>query len=162
MGADNNARLESSLVADLWTNWGRNQTCAAEAVDHPADEAEVAAVVKAAAAAGQTVKAVGSGHSFTDVACTYGRRLELDRYGEVLSVDRERLRVTVQAGCTIRSLNRRLAQLGWALPNLCDIDYQTISSAISTATHGTGVKLGGLATQVVALELVTGDGSVLR
>src|SRR4051794_33742137 len=109
MGADNNARLASLLVMDVWTNWGRNQTCAAEAVDHPGEEGESAAVVKAAAAAGQTVKAVGSGHSFTDIACTYGRRLELDRYGEVLSVDRDRLRVTVQAGCTIRTLNRRLA-----------------------------------------------------
>src|SRR5437763_53725 len=162
MGADNNPRLGSVLVTELWTNWGRNQSCAAEAVDHPADEGEIAAVVKAAAAAGQTVKAVGSGHSFTDIACTYGRRLVLDRYGEVLSIDRERLQVTVQAGCTIRSLNRRLAELGWALPNLGDIEYQTIPGAAATATHGTGIKLGGLATQVVGLELVTGDGSVLR
>jgi L-gulono-1,4-lactone dehydrogenase len=52
--------------------------------------------------------------------------------------------------------------LNWALPNLGDIEYQTISGAISTATHGTGVRLGGLATQVAGLELVTGDGSVLR
>jgi len=85
-------------VSELWTNWGRNQTCAADAVDHPADELELVAAVKAAGAAGQTVKAVGSGHSFTDIACTYGRRLVLDRYGEILSVDRERLQVTVQAG----------------------------------------------------------------
>src|SRR5437588_17160 len=162
MAADNNPGLGSALVTELWTNWGRNQTCAAEAVDHPADEAEVAAAVKAAGAAGQTVKAVGSGHSFTDIACTHGRRLELDRYGEIVSVDRERRQITVQAGCTIRTLNRRLAELGWALPNLGDIEYQTISGAVSTATHGTGIKLGGLATQIVGLELVTGDGSVLR
>ena len=118
--------------------------------------------MKAAAAAGQTVKAVGSGHSFTDIACTYGRRLELDRYNRILSVDRDRLQVTVQAGVSIQQLNRRLAELGWALPNLGDIEYQTISGAVSTATHGTGLRLGGLATQVVGLELVTGDGSVLR
>src|SRR3954466_10669459 len=162
MAADNNPRLGSVLVTAVWTNWGRNQTCAAEAVAHPADESDLVGAVKAAAAAGQTVKAVGSGHSFTDIACTYGRRLVLDRYGEVLSVDRERLQITVQAGCTIRTLNRRLAELGWALPNLGDIEYQTISGAVSTATHGTGIKLGGLATQVVGLDLVTGDGSVLR
>src|SRR5438067_2778193 len=162
MGADNNARLASALVTQPWTNWGRNQTCAAEAVDHPADEGELAAAVKAAAAAGQTVKAVGSGHSFTDAACTYGRRLELDRYGGVLSVDRERRQVTVQAGCTSGTLNLRLAELGWALPNPGDIESQTISGAASTSTHGTGIKLGGLATQIVGLELVTGDGSVLR
>src|SRR5205085_10835676 len=140
-GADNNARLASALVTQPWTNWGRNQTCAAEAVDHPADEGELAASVKAAAAAGQTVKAVGSGHSFTDIACTYGRRVVLDRYGEVLSVDRERLQVTVQAGCTIRSLNRRLAELGCALPNLVDIEYQPMSDPVSTPTHVTCVKL---------------------
>src|SRR5207302_10109006 len=156
------ALMAASASSTLWENWGGNQQCAAEAVDHPADEAELCASVKAAAAAGQPVKAVGSGHSFTDIACTYGRRLVLDRYSEILSVDRERLRVTVQSGCTIRTLNRRLAELNWALPNLGDIEYQTISGAISTATHGTGVRLGGLATQVVGLELVTGDGSVLR
>src|SRR5205807_8656645 len=50
-GAENNPRLASLLVVDVWTNWGRNQTCAAEAVDHPADEGELAAAVKAAAAA---------------------------------------------------------------------------------------------------------------
>ena len=145
-----------------WTNWGRNQQCAAEVVDRPHEEADITASIKAAAAAGQTVKAVGSGHSFTDIACTYGRRLVLDRYDQVVSVDRERLQVTVQAGCTIRVLNRRLAELGWALPNLGDIEYQTISGAVSTATHGTGVRLGGLATQIAGLELVTGDGSVVR
>src|SRR4051794_9760127 len=162
MGADNNPRLGFVLMSEVWTNSGRNQTCAAEAVDHPADELELVGAVKAAASAGQRVKAVGSGHSFTDIACTYGRRMVLDNYGEILSVDRERLQVTVQSGCTIQTLNRRLAELGWALPNLGDIEYQTISGAISTATHGTGIKLGGLATQVVGLELVTGDGSVLR
>jgi len=130
--------------------------------DHPRDEVEIAASIKAAAAAGQTVKAVGSGHSFTDIACTEGRRLVLDRCSEIVSVDSARLQVTVQAGCTIRSLNRRLSELGWALPNLGDIEYQTISGAVSTATHGTGIRLGGLATQIVGLELVTGDGSVVR
>ena len=118
-----------------WRNWGGNQECAAEAVDHPVDEAELVASVKAAAAAGQTVKAVGSGHSFTDIACTYGRRLELDGYNQILSVDRDRLQVTVQAGVTIQQLNRRLAELGWALPNLGDIEYQTISGAVSTASQ---------------------------
>ena len=154
--------MTTSAPSTLWENWGGNQQCAAETVDHPADEAEISASVKAAAAGGQTVKAVGSGHSFTDIACTYGRRLVLDRYDQVLSVDRDRRRVTVQSGITIGQLNRTLAELGWALPNLGDIDYQTISGAISTGTHGTGLRLGGIATQVVGLELVTGDGSVVR
>src|SRR5437764_884339 len=116
----------------------------------------------AEAGAAHTMWACGPGQSACCLACTSGRGLVVDRYGEIRSVARERLQVTVQAGCTIRTLNRRLAALGWALPNLGDIEYQTISGAVSTSTHGTGIKLGGLATQVVGLELVTGDGSVLR
>jgi L-gulonolactone oxidase len=67
----------------------------------------------------------------------------------------------VQSGITIAQLNKQLASHGLAMPNLGDIAYQTISGAISTATHGTGIKLGGIATQVTALSLVTGDGSII-
>src|SRR5690606_37005418 len=55
-----------------------------------------------------------------------------------------------------------LAAHGLALPNLGDIDAQTIAGALATGTHGTGAASGGLATQVVGLTLVTGTGEVLR
>jgi L-gulonolactone oxidase len=145
-----------------WRNWGRNQSCAPAAVDRPAGEGEIVAVVKRAAAAGQTVKVVGSGHSFTDIACTNGRLVRLDRHDNILDADQQAMTVRVQAGMTIARLNEELAVLGLALPNLGDIAYQTISGAISTATHGTGAELGNIATQVVALELVTADGSTVR
>ena len=69
--------------------------------------------------------------------------------------------VTVRSGTTIRELNAALDSLGLALPNLGDIDAQTIAGAISTGTHGTGAGIGGLATFVEALELVLVDGSVV-
>jgi L-gulonolactone oxidase len=144
-----------------WANWAGNQQCAPAAVEHPASEDELAHVVKRAAADGRTVKAVGAGHSFTDIACTNGVQLQLDRYGEVLEVDRATGRVTVQAGITLGRLNDLLWDMGLALPNLGDIAYQSVAGAISTSTHGTGLRLGGLATQVVGLRVVTGDGSVL-
>ena len=145
-----------------WSNWAGNQRCAPSVIEHPRDEHELATVVKAASAASQTVKAIGTGHSFTDIGCTDGRMVVLDRYDRVLRVDDQALTVTVQSGITIRALNRALARRGLAMPNLGDIAYQTISGAIATATHGTGSSLGGIATQVIGLELVTGDGSVVR
>jgi FAD-linked oxidoreductase len=151
----------STSASDPWRNWAGNQHCRPAAVERPQTEVELARVVKDAAAAGRTVKAVGSGHSFTDVACTSGVQVVLDRYDRVLSVDREAGTVTVQAGVTLARLNEALAARGLALPNLGDIAYQTVAGAISTSTHGTGVRLGGLATQVVGLQLVVGDGSVL-
>jgi FAD-linked oxidoreductase len=144
-----------------WRNWARNQQCAPEVVEHPSSDAELASLVKTAGSAGHTVKVIGAGHSFTDIACTSGYQLQLDRYGRVLSHDRESGRVTVQSGITLGALNRVLDDRGLALPNLGDIAYQTVAGAISTATHGTGVKLGGLATQVVGLDLVTADGSIV-
>jgi FAD/FMN-containing dehydrogenase len=56
---------------------------------------------------------------------------------------------------------RRTGGLGLALANLGDIDAQTLAGALSTGTHGTGARLGGLATQVEALDLVLAGGSLV-
>jgi L-gulonolactone oxidase len=142
-----------------WSNWAGNQRCAPASVERPTSDAELTAVVKRAAADGRRVKPVGAGHSFTDIAVTDGVQVRLDGFDRVLGLDREAKRITVQSGISIAALNERLAAAGLAMPNMGDIAYQSISGAISTSTHGTGIKLGGIATQVVALELVTGDGS---
>jgi len=126
-------------------NWARNQQCTPAAREEPRSVLEVAEAVRRARVAGQTVKVVGSGHSFTDVACTEGRMMWIDLLDRVLDVDRDAGTVTVEAGITIRALNRELAERGLALANLGDIDRQTIAGATSTGTHGTGARLGGTA-----------------
>ena len=88
--------------------------------------------------------------------------LRVDGLRGVLHVDRERMRVRVAAGTPLHQLNPALQALGLALPNLGDIDRQTISGAIATGTHGTGVRLQGIAAAVCGLTLVLADGSVLR
>jgi L-gulono-1,4-lactone dehydrogenase len=147
---------------DVWRNWARNQACTPAAWETPRSLLEVVEALGRARAAGQTVKVAGSGHSFTDAACTDGRLLCLDLLDRVLAVDPEARTITVEAGITIRQLNRELAERGLALANLGDIDRQTISGALSTGTHGTGARLGGLATFVRGLELVTADGELVR
>jgi L-gulono-1,4-lactone dehydrogenase len=144
-----------------WSNWGGNQVASPQSVQHPRDVEEVAALVKRAATDGRRVKAVGSGHSFTAVAVTDGVHVDLDRMTGVLSADSETGLVTVQAGIPLHRLNAELAARGLAMTNLGDIDQQTIAGATSTSTHGTGIKLGGLATQIRGLELVLADGSVV-
>ena len=144
----------------MWTNWAGNQRCAPETIVRPSGTDELAAVVADAAARGRPVKVVGSGHSFTDVACTSGTLVRLDRHQRLLALDRDTGRVTVEAGMTLATLNRTLALYGLALPNLGDIEYQTVAGALATGTHGTGSRLGCLATAVIGIDLVTGDGSV--
>lgn len=144
-----------------WHNWAGNQHAEPRAIEHPRDAEEVSLLVKRAAGEGRRVKAVGSGHSFTPTALTDGSLLVLDRMSGVISSDMSTGHVTIAAGTPLHRLNAILAQLGLAMSNLGDIDRQTISGATSTGTHGTGSRLGGLATQIRGLELVVGDGSIV-
>jgi len=141
-------------------NWAGNQRCVPTQVHQPRFTDDVAAIVKAAAAAGERVKVIGGAHSFTDTAMTDGHLLSLDLMNQILSVNGTD--VTVQAGIRLRDLNDQLFERGLAMPNLGDINVQSIAGATSTATHGTGLAYGNLATTIVGLEIVTGDGTILR
>jgi L-gulonolactone oxidase len=144
-----------------WHNWAGNQRCSPAVVERPRDVEEVSAAVKRAADAGRTVRVTGSGHSFTDAVLTDGTLVDLGSLTGAVEVDAATGMVTVPAGMRLHDLNRLLWDAGLAMSNLGDIDVQTVAGAISTGTHGTGQDLGGLATQVRALEVVTADGAVV-
>lgn len=141
-------------------NWARNQQCEPDAVERPNDTAEVAALVMSAAASNRPVKVIGAGHSFTAAAMTDGVLVSLGRLGDVVDITGDR--VTVQAGIELRDLSRLLDEHGLAMPNLGDINVQSLAGATATATHGTGRGLGNLATTIEAIELVDGRGEVHR
>ncbi len=143
-----------------WRNWAGDQVTDPARVRSPADAGEVAAAVEAAAADGLRVRMVGSGHSFTGAALTDGVLLRPERLTGLLAVDTAGCTATVRAGTRLREVSRLLAGHGLALENLGDVDVQTVAGALGTGTHGTGAGYGGLATQVLALELVLADGSV--
>jgi L-gulono-1,4-lactone dehydrogenase len=145
-----------------WSNWAGNQRADPVRVDRPASVEAVAATVKTAVADGWTVKPVGAGHSFTACALPVGAiQLDMSGLSGLLSVDTSARRVTVGAGMRLRELNAVLAAHGLAMPNLGDIDVQTVAGAISTGTHGTGAGYGCLSTFVSGLTLVTGAGEIL-
>ncbi|HXE46489.1 MAG TPA: D-arabinono-1,4-lactone oxidase [Conexibacter sp.] len=144
-----------------WRNWAGDQTCAPHAIERPGSVAELVAALERAAAADERVRVAGSGHSFTDAACTEGRVLSLARMDRVLDVDRASGLVRVEGGIAIHALSEALAAHGLAFENLGDIDVQTIAGAISTATHGTGARLRNISAQVEAVELVLADGSTV-
>lgn len=156
------ARVTPGGKGRRWTNWGGTYRCAPVRIHTPAGEDEIVAIVREAAARGERVKVIGTGHSFTDIGCTDGHLIRLDRYRKVLGVDPERGTVTAQAGITIVDLSAALAPFGLAMENIGDVGYQTISGAISTATHGTGETLRNLSSQVAGLRMVLADGSILE
>ena len=144
-----------------WRNWGGNVRATPAQVVHVGSVEGVVDAVRQAADDGLVVRVAGAGHSFTPLVATDGLLLHLDRLSGVLAVDRDRRRVRVLAGTPLHVLNPALQALGLALPNLGDIDRQTISGAIATGTHGTGTRRQGIAAAVSGLTLVLADGSRL-
>src|SRR3954463_10194818 len=145
----------------MWSNWAGDQRCEPAAVERPAGVGEVAGAVERAVAAGRGVRVAGSGHSFTAAVLTDGALLSLDRMGALLDADPSSGLVRVEAGIRLHALSRALAEHGLAMPNLGDIDEQSVAGAISTATHGTGAQLPNVSAQVRALRLVTARGTVV-
>ncbi|MGA0566605.1 D-arabinono-1,4-lactone oxidase [Rathayibacter sp. KR2-224] len=145
----------------VWRNWGRSEKIRPARVERPKDAAAVQRSVVAAAERGLHVKPVGAGHSFSGIAVSPGVQLDLHELSGVIRVDEASGRVTLGAGTNLYRLPALLEPYGLALENMGDIDRQTIAGATSTGTHGTGGRFGGLATQIVGVTLVTGDGSLL-
>lgn len=141
-----------------WSNWAGNVTDSA-AVLSPRTQDELVEMVHSSAAAGRRIRPVGSGHSFTPIAQAGDTRLSLRHLSGIVAADRATGRVRVLAGTPLRVLNRALDLLGLAMPNLGDIDAQTLAGATSTGTHGTGATLPGLSAGIVGLRLVTPDGA---
>ncbi|WEX88360.1 FAD-binding protein [Sinorhizobium garamanticum] len=144
-----------------WRNWVGNQSCIVRHKGAPDSEAALAEMVREATALGLNVRCAGSGHSFTPVVATSGLLLTLSGMQGVVNIDQARKRVSVRAGTTINQLGKVLKSSGLSLINQGDIDSQALAGALTTGTHGTGAKLGNMASQIVGMRLIQPDGSIL-
>jgi L-gulonolactone oxidase len=147
-------------VPKEWRNWAGDQRCRPVRIERPGDRGELIEAVKRATDAGLAVRAAGSGHSFTDVACTDGVMLDLDGLNRVLDVDKDSGLVRFEAGTGLRTLNETIWGYGLALENLGDIDKQSVAGAVATATHGTGARFRNLSSLIESVEVVLADGTL--
>jgi FAD/FMN-containing dehydrogenase len=145
-----------------WTNWVGNQSCTPAEIVAPVSEAEVAAAVASAAERGLPVRAAGAGHSFTPVVATDGLLLDLRGLAGIRSVDPESRRVVVGPATTIGEFGEPLWAAGLSLVNQGDIVAQQIAGAVSTATHGSGLRLGSFSAGVRRLRIATASGEVVE
>lgn len=138
-------------------NWAGNHTYSAPVIAHPSSVEELQELV----AGSERIRALGSRHSFNDIADTPGTMAVLDRLDEGISIDARNLTVTASGGTRYGTLAAELQRHGFALHNLASLPHISIAGAVATATHGSGDTNGNLATAVAALEIVTADGSIL-
>jgi FAD/FMN-containing dehydrogenase len=151
-----------------WRNHTGNQAVEPLRIYKPGTLAELQEIVATAVRDGVTVRAVGSGHSWSDVALTNGYLIETHRLARPLDVDclrrdwgTEPLQ-RVEAGIRLRELNQVLAKQRRGLIQMGGYDAQTVAGVISTSTHGSGIELGPLPDFVRSLDIVAGDARVHR
>ncbi|MFE6645393.1 FAD-binding protein [Nocardioides sp. NPDC057772] len=106
------------------------------------------------------LRALGSRHSFTDLADTPGVLVSLDALESAPSLAGDVVRVP--GGMRYGELAAWLEERGRALPNLASLPHISVAGAVATGTHGSGVGNGSLATSVTALEIVDGRGDLVR
>jgi xylitol oxidase len=137
-------------------NWAGNYFYRAAQIHQPERVEQVQELV----ARSLRIRALGTRHSFNDIADSPGDLISLERFDKVVELDRERLTVTVEAGIRYGQLARWLHGEGYALHNLASLPHISVAGACATATHGSGDRHGNLATAVSAMEVVTGGGEV--
>jgi alditol oxidase len=138
------------------TNWAETYTYQAKAIRQPKTVPELQEIIQNAT----RVKALGSCHSFNDIADTTDTHISLEHFTDIV-ISEEGKTVTVGAGVTYATLAAHLHTNGFALHNLASLPHISVAGAVATGTHGSGVGNGNLATAVVGLEMVVGSGEVI-
>jgi hypothetical protein len=167
------AGCPSGPRAAVWHNDIWSRCIDPDLVSSPASLDEIVGLVRDAEKSGRRIRAVGSGHSFSDIAVVDGYLVRMDRLKRVLPLDpatlQERHRapgapplVSVEAGITVREINAALDTKRLALRNMGGWDAQTAAGVISTATHGSGLDYGSSSSFVRSLVMVTAGGRVLQ
>ena len=138
-------------------NWSGSYTYGARVV-HPRSVEELQTLV----ATQDRIRALGTRHSFTDVADSDGVLASLESLPPEVMVDERRRSASVSGGTTFHTLAQELHRQGWALATMASLPHISVAGAVATGTHGSGRTVGSLASLVSALELVGADGEVRR
>jgi FAD-linked oxidoreductase len=149
--------MNSEAAMHTWSNWSGYVKASPRRIARPADEMELAQAIRTEPG---TVRIVGSGHSFTPLVATDGTILDLGAFSGLVSHNNAAMTATVGAATPLGRLTQLLHEAGQGLPNMGDIDRQTIGGALGTATHGSGLGLGAYHTQLIDLRIVDGRGEV--
>ena len=139
-------------------NWAGNYQYKAENLHQPHTVEEVQALVKKPG----KHKALGSRHCFNDIADTPLDQISTEHLNKISAIDQQANTVTVEAGARYGQFAPQLHQQGYALHNLASLPHISVAGACATATHGSGVKNGNLATAVAAIEFVNAGGEIIN
>jgi xylitol oxidase len=145
-------------VTGVGTTWAGSHTYVAQDLRHPTSLDELSALVRAE----PRLRALGSRHSFTDLADSPGVLVDASGLPGEVEIDSDRRVARVPAALRYGDVATTLHQAGWSLGALASLPHISVAGAVATGTHGSGNTVGSLASAVAAVELVDGRGEVVR
>ena len=138
-------------------NWAGNYTYQADEVRYPQDIVNLSKLLKSHS----KVKALGTQHCFNEIADTSGLQLSTKNLKSIIELNEELSYVIVESGIKYGDLGIVLHSNGLALHNLASLPHISVGGSCATATHGSGVRNGNLATALKGFELLTPGGELL-
>jgi FAD/FMN-containing dehydrogenase len=140
-----------------WTNWSGSVRLPDAEIHTPVHADQLTELLARVRRTGGRLRAIGAGHSFVPFWQDGDLIVSLARFSGVLHEEAQQVRFG--AGTRLADVGPLLAERDLALANMGDIDRQSLAGAVATGTHGTGIGLGSLSSQVCALEVMRADGS---
>lgn len=134
----------------------------------PTTKAELVQIVKDAESNKLLVRAVGCGHSFSDVANATDIQVNMLGLNKTLPLETNTFKpglptlYSCEAGMLVQKINAELDALGLALPTMAAFDQETIYGAIATSTHGTGIRVPGMPAMLRSMDIIAAGGKCYR
>ena len=150
--------IDSSTQQEKLKNWAGNLEYSTSKVYYPKSLEEVQALVKKCT----RLRALGTRHCFNRIADSKDNLISTRELNKVVALDANTHSVTVEGGIKYGELCPYLDEKGFALHNLASLPHISVAGSCTTATHGSGVGNGNLASVVSALEIVTSSGVVVN
>lgn len=151
-----------------WRNTIKKQVVQPLQLITPSTKEELSEIVRNAEKQSFLVRAVGAGHSFSDVANATDILVSMLKLNKVLNVETDTLKnaaavlFSCQSGIMVKEVNDELDKRGLALPTMAAFDRETLYGAIATSTHGTGIRVDGMPAMVRSMDIIAAGGKCYR
>jgi L-gulono-1,4-lactone dehydrogenase len=171
IGKKNTADTTASLFEKFrktWINTIKKQQVQPLQYIKPITKQQLIDTVKLAEKDGLLVRAVGTGHSFSDVSNATDILVDMLTLNNTLPLENDTFKANMpalfncEAGMLVQKLNAELDAIGLALPTMAAFDMETIYGAIATSTHGTGIRVQGMSAMVRSMDLIAAGGKCYR
>lgn len=143
-------------LQEVQTNWAGNLEYSAANFYRPRTIGELQEQVRNSG----KVRVLGTRHCFNDVADTTDTQISLERLERTMELNAEDQTVTIDGSVTYGELCPFLDEHDFALHNLASLPHISVAGACATATHGSGVNNGNLATAVQEIEFIDANGEL--